>query len=76
MEQPDNQPEWATHWSPAIGDYCNNTLGFWLGEMDKPFPLFRGVTWSEDKATARLGGKSGTIYQRAIPIIHINLENE
>lgn len=76
MKQPDNPPNWATHWSPPIDDYANNTLGFWLGEMDKPFPIFKGVTWGEDRATARLGGKKGTIYQRAVPIIHVKLENE
>lgn len=66
MKQPDNAPEWATHWCPPIGG--GNPLGFWLGNMKNPFPSFQGVTWPEHYGVRKLGGRTGLIFLGAIPL--------
>lgn len=67
MKQPDNPPEWATHYCPPLSD-AGNPLGFWLGDMESPFPLFLGLTWPPEHGIRRLGGREGLIFRGAIPL--------
>lgn len=67
MEQPNNAPNWATHWCPPFND-GGNPLGFWLGDMDKPFPSFQGLTWPTHYGVRKLSGRAGLIFRGAIPL--------